>query len=119
MMFVANITSMMPVRRWMCWPGLPICVYCEALGDDIGAIPEGLYPGDYLVPVGEALAREHGEKLKEASEDEWLPLVRAFSVDAMMDMIREDLAALNVKHDVFFSERSLIHGEKKPGWRKP
>ncbi|PLW77584.1 arginine--tRNA ligase [Cohaesibacter celericrescens] len=85
--------------------------YCEALGDDIGAIPDGLYPGDYLVPVGEALAKEHGAKLKQISEEEWLPLVREFAVDAMMDMIRSDLFALNVKHDVFFSERSLIHGE--------
>ena len=85
--------------------------YCEALGEAIGDIPEGLYPGAYLVPIGEALAKEHGEKLKQASEEEWLPLVRAFTVDAMMDMIRGDLAALNVKHDVFFSERSLIHGE--------
>ncbi|WP_119307469.1 arginine--tRNA ligase [Cohaesibacter haloalkalitolerans] len=86
--------------------------YCEALGDDIGTIPDGLYPGDYLVPVGEALAKEHGDKLKKASEEEWLPLVRAFAVDAMMEMIRGDLAALNVEHDVFFSERSLIHGDK-------
>nr|WP_321459102.1 arginine--tRNA ligase [uncultured Cohaesibacter sp.] len=86
--------------------------YCQALGDDIGTIPDGLYPGDYLVPVGEALAKEHGDKLKRASEEEWLPLVRSFAVDAMMDMIRGDLAALNVKHDVFFSERSLIVGAK-------
>ena len=86
--------------------------YCEALGDDIGTIPDGLYPGDYLVPVGEALAKEHGDKLKKASEEEWLPLVRAYAVDAMMEMIRGDLAALNVNHDVFFSERSLIYGEK-------
>ena len=86
--------------------------YCEALGDDIGTIPDGLYPGDYLVPVGEALAKEHGDKLKLASEEEWLPMVRLFAVNAMMDMIRGDLVALNVKHDVFFSERSLIHGEK-------
>ena len=86
--------------------------YCEALGDDIGTIPDGLYPGDYLVPVGEALAKEHGDKLKKASEEEWLPLVRAFAVDAMMEMIRGDLGALNVNHDVFFSERSLIYGEK-------
>ncbi|WP_114008780.1 arginine--tRNA ligase [Cohaesibacter intestini] len=85
--------------------------YCEALGEEIGDIPEGLYPGDYLVPVGEALAKAHGDKLKQASEEEWLPLVRAFTVDKMMDMIRGDLEALNVKHNVFFSERSLIHGE--------
>ena len=85
--------------------------YCEALGDDIGTIPDGLYPGDYLVPVGKALAEEHGTKLKQASEEEWLPTVRSFAVSAMMDMIRGDLAALNVKHDVFFSERSLIFGD--------
>ncbi len=85
--------------------------YCEALGDVIGDIPDGLYPGDYLVPIGQALAEEHGDKLKQATEKEWLPLVRAFTVDKMMEMIRGDLAVLNVKHDVFFSERSLIHGD--------
>ena len=81
--------------------------YREALGEEIGAIPEGLYPGDYLKPVGEALAREHGKSLLDKSEAEWLPLVREASISAMMDMIREDLAALNIRHDVFFSERSL------------
>nr|WP_321444510.1 arginine--tRNA ligase [uncultured Cohaesibacter sp.] len=85
--------------------------YCEALGDVIGDIPDGLYPGDYLVPIGQALAKEHGDKLKQATEEEWLPLVRAFTVDKMMEMIRGDLAVLNVKHDVFFSERSLIYGD--------
>jgi arginyl-tRNA synthetase len=81
--------------------------YREALGEDIGAIPEGLYPGDYLKPVGEALAKAHGKKLLAMKESEWLPLVRTFSIDRMMDMIRDDLAALNIKHDVFFSEASL------------
>jgi arginyl-tRNA synthetase len=81
--------------------------YREALGEEIGAIPEGLYPGDYLKPVGEALAREHGKSLLDKPEAEWLPLVREASISAMMDMIREDLAALNIHHDVFFSERSL------------
>ena len=85
--------------------------YREALGDAIGDIPDGLYPGDYLVPIGQALAEEHGDKLKQATEEEWLPLVRAFTVDKMMEMIRGDLAVLNVKHDVFFSERSLIYGD--------
>ena len=86
--------------------------YREALGDDIGAIPEGLYPGDYLKPVGEALAKDHGKKLLAMKDVEWLPLVRAFTIDRMMDMIRDDLAALNIRHDVFFSEASLTRGGK-------
>ena len=86
--------------------------YREALGDDIGAIPEGLYPGDYLKPVGEALAKEHGRTLTNMPEERWLPLVRAFTIDRMMDMIRDDLAALNIKHDVFFSEASLTRAGK-------
>ena len=75
-------------------------------------IPEGLYPGDYLKPVGGELAAEHGPKLSAMRESEWLPIVRAKAIAMMMDMIRDDLAALNVRHDVFFSERSLIEGGK-------
>jgi arginyl-tRNA synthetase len=82
--------------------------YREALGESIGEIPEGLYPGDYLVPVGQALAAEHGDKLMAMPESAWLPIVRNKSIAMMMDMIKGDLAALNIKHDVFFSERSLI-----------
>jgi arginyl-tRNA synthetase len=82
--------------------------YREALGEDIGEIPEGLYPGDYLKPVGQALAAEHGDRLLAMGEAAWLPAVRAKAVADMMAMIRQDLAALNIKHDVFFSERSLI-----------
>ncbi len=82
--------------------------YREALGEDIGAIPEGLYPGDYLKPVGQALAAEYGGALNQKPESDWLAVVRAKAIDMMMDSIREDLAALNVRHDVFFSERSLI-----------
>jgi len=81
--------------------------YLEALGDDIGAIPEGLYPGDYLVPVGQALAKELGDRFKDDAEEHWLPIFRAHSVDAMMDMIRADLALLGIKHDVFSSEAAL------------
>ncbi len=84
--------------------------YREALGEDIGEIPEGFYPGDYLKPVGQALATEYGPKLRGRPEAEWLPLVRARAIAMMMDEIRGDLAALNVRHDVFFSERSLIEG---------
>jgi arginyl-tRNA synthetase len=82
--------------------------YREALGEDIGAIPEGLYPGDYLKPVGVALAAEFGPSLRDKPEAEWLPLVRARAIAAMLAMIREDLAAINVRHNVFFSERLLI-----------
>jgi arginyl-tRNA synthetase len=82
--------------------------YLEALGENIGDIPEGLYPGDYLVPVGQALAAEYGDKLKAMPEGNWLPVVRTKAIAAMMDMIKGDLAALQIKHDVFFSERSLI-----------
>ncbi len=84
--------------------------YREALGEAIGEIPDGLYPGDYLKPVGAALAAEFGESLKAKPEAEWLPLVRGKTIDAMMAMIRDDLAALNVRHDVFFSEKSLQTG---------
>jgi arginyl-tRNA synthetase len=84
--------------------------YREALGEDIGAIPEGLYPGDYLVPVGQALAAEYGRALNQKPESDWLPVVRAKALDMMMAAIRKDLAALNVRHDVFFSERSLTQG---------
>ena len=86
--------------------------YREALGEKIGAIPEGLYPGDYLKPAGEALAREFGPSLLDQPEAGWLALVRGRAIDAMMEMIRADLKALNIRHDVFFSERSLTLGEK-------
>ncbi|MBW6420170.1 arginine--tRNA ligase [Rhizobium sp. XQZ8] len=81
--------------------------YREALGETIGQIPEGLYPGDYLVPVGEALAAEYGSRLHNMPEDEWMPIVKDKSIEMMMGMIREDLDALNVHHDVFYSERTL------------
>jgi arginyl-tRNA synthetase len=86
--------------------------YREALGETI-AIPEGLYPGDYLKSVGEALAREHKDALLKKREAEWLPIVKSRAIDLMMDLIRDDLAALNITHEVFFSERSLH--EKKDG----
>jgi arginyl-tRNA synthetase len=84
--------------------------YREALGEDIGTVPEGLYPGDYLKPVGAALAQRHGRALLGKPEAEWLPLVREEAIDAMMALIREDLAALDIRHDTFFSERSLTQG---------
>lgn len=81
--------------------------YLEALGDPIDEIPEGLYPGEYLIPVGEALAKKFGDQWKDKPENEWLYPVRAFATDAMMDLIREDLNTLDIQHDVFFSEMTL------------
>jgi arginyl-tRNA synthetase len=84
--------------------------YREALGEQMGTIPEGLYPGDYLKPVGEKLATDHGAALLAQTEQLWLPLVRQTAVDAMMTMIRDDLALLGVRHDLFSSERALVSG---------
>lgn len=81
--------------------------YREALGESVGPVPEGLYPGDYLVPVGQALARTHGADLLDRPEAEWLPVVREAAIGAMMDLIRGDLARLGIHHDVFFSEATL------------
>ncbi|MGC2713810.1 MAG: arginine--tRNA ligase [Pseudolabrys sp.] len=86
--------------------------YREALGEDIGTIPEGLYPGDYLRPVGGELAAEQGVKLSTMKEAQWLPIVRSKAIAMMMDGIRDDLAALDIHFNVFFSERSLIEGER-------
>ncbi|MEH6661059.1 MAG: arginine--tRNA ligase [Parasphingorhabdus sp.] len=86
--------------------------YLEALGEDIGQIPEGLYPGDYLKPVGEALAAEFGDKYKDAAEADWLLIFRKAAVAKMMDMIRSDLAMLGIRHDVFSSEAELHEAGK-------
>lgn len=81
--------------------------YREALGEDVGAIPEGLYPGDYLVPVGKALAADYGDTYVTAPESEWLTPFRQKAVAAMMEMIRADLALLGIHHDLFSSEAEL------------
>jgi arginyl-tRNA synthetase len=85
--------------------------YREALGEDIGTIPEGLYPGDYLKPVGSALAAQYKDALTKQPEAEWLPVVRAKAIEMMMATVRADLAALNISHDVFYSERSMVAGK--------
>lgn len=81
--------------------------YAQALGEDIGEIPEGLYPGEYLKPVGEKLAAEHGDAFVGKPEGEWLPLFRKEAVAAMLVMIRADLAQLGIHHDLFSSEAEL------------
>jgi len=82
--------------------------YGEALGETIDAIPEGLYPGDYLKAVGAALAARDGKKWLGKPESEWLAPIRKFAIDEMMKLIREDLAALGIHQDVFSSERALV-----------
>lgn len=86
--------------------------YREALGEDIGEIPAGLYPGDYLIPVGQALAAMHGATLRDRPEPEWMPVVKAAAMTAMLAEIKHDLSLLGIKHDVFFSEASLTSGER-------
>ena len=86
--------------------------YSEALGVEIGEIPPGLYPGEYLKPVGEALAAEFGDKYLEAEADEWRSLFRKRAVAAMMELIKADLALLGIHHDVFSSEAELQRARK-------
>jgi arginyl-tRNA synthetase len=84
--------------------------YGEALGEDIGTIPEGLYPGEYLKPLGRLIAQTYGPLLQNRPEHEWLPVVRKIAIHSMMIMIREDLGALGISQDRFFSESSLVEG---------
>ncbi|PWG03961.1 arginine--tRNA ligase [Sphingosinicella humi] len=81
--------------------------YREALGEEIGEIPEGLYPGDYLLPVGKALAEEFGDRYVGAPEAEWLQLFKKKTVVAMLVLIRHDLGLLGIHHDIFASEADL------------
>jgi arginyl-tRNA synthetase len=81
--------------------------YREKLGEDIGEIPEGLYPGDYLIPVGALLAAEFGDKYAAAPESEWLDIFRERAIAAMLDLIRHDLGLLNIHHDLFSSEGDI------------
>lgn len=81
--------------------------YCEVLGQVIGEIPAGLYPGEYLIPVAQGLVQLHGDKWVDADEGAWLAPIRSFAIEALMDMIREDLALLGIQHAVFTSERAI------------
>jgi arginyl-tRNA synthetase len=81
--------------------------YQEALGMDIGEIPAGLYPGEYLEPVGQALVAENGKSLLAMPEEQWLPIARKKAIAMMMDLIKSDLASLKIHQEIFFSEKSL------------
>lgn len=82
--------------------------YREALGEDIGPMPEGMYPGDYLKEVAAALVQRDGKKWLDKPEEEWLAPLRSFAIDAIMQMIRDDLALIGIRHDVFTNEREMI-----------
>src|SRR5262249_23932883 len=87
--------------------------YLEALGEPIGEIPSGLYPGDYIKPIGQALAARYGHALKQKPDDERLAICRQEAIETNLAEIKEDLGQLGVKHDVFFSEASLTTGRDK------
>ena len=81
--------------------------YKEVCGAEFNGIPEGYYPGEYLIPIAEALQRIHGTKLLEQERDEWLPVIRDYTMEAVMEMIKEDLALIGINHDVFTSELAI------------
>ncbi len=83
--------------------------YREALGEDIGEIPEGLYPGDYLKPVAIVLAADYGDDMLDVPEEQWLPAFRKCAIKAMLDLIRYDLSLLDIHHDKFASEAEIQH----------
>ena len=86
--------------------------YREALGDTIGEIPEGLYPGEYMKAIGQVLVERYGNSLLDMPTDEALDIARSSAIEALLSEIKNDLAALNIQHDVFFSERSLSTAER-------
>ncbi len=93
----ASITSTTPARRSMCWRARPICATARRSAKTVGPIPEGFYPGEYLVATGRALAERDGDKWLGRPEAEWLGPVRDFAVAEMMRLIRSDLASLGVR----------------------
>jgi len=86
--------------------------YREALGDDIGEIPDGLYPGEYMIPIGRELADTLGDSLKDAPESEWIDTFRNIAIERLLEQIKDDLAALGIAQDVYTSERDLVAAGK-------
>ena len=113
-----NITSTMPGAQVDKLADSAYLRYREACGETIGEIPEGLYPGDYLIPVGQALQKKYGTCAAG-------PAARGMAADtcaisrwtAMMELIKSDLAAIGIHHDVFTSERAMTAMRAK--WMKP
>lgn len=86
--------------------------YREALGEDIGEVPEGLYPGEYMIEIGQELSVKFGDKYIDASEEEWLEPFRDYAIEQLLKQIKDDLAALGISQDVFTSERALVDAGK-------
>lgn len=86
--------------------------YREALGEDVGEIPEGLYPGDYLIAPAKAIADRDGTQWQDAPEAEWLEAFRLMACESMMELIREDLRLMGIEHEVFTSERGIVAAGK-------
>ena len=86
--------------------------YREALGEEIGEVPEGLYPGDYMIPIGKELADTLGDGLVSAAEEEWIDTFRNVAMERLLADIKDDLAALGIVQDVFTSERELVAAGK-------
>ncbi|MEZ5690699.1 MAG: arginine--tRNA ligase [Rickettsiales bacterium] len=86
--------------------------YREVCGEDIGEIPEGMYPGEYLIGIAEGVKNKYGSELLNKSRDEWLDPVKEYTIGAIMEIIKDDLAALGIKHDVFSSEKALTKAGK-------
>jgi arginyl-tRNA synthetase len=86
--------------------------YKEICGAEFSGIPEGYYPGEYLIPIAEALQRIHDDKLLEQEREKWLPVVRDYTIEAVMEIIKEDLALIGINHDVFTSERAITEAGK-------
>jgi arginyl-tRNA synthetase len=92
--------------------------YREALGESIGDIPEGLYPGEYLKDVGQALVKRDGDKWLKADPSEWMGPVRDFAVQIMMGMIKQDLDLIGIRHDVFTNEREIVDNMLDAAFKK-
>jgi len=82
--------------------------YREALGEKIGEVPDGMYPGEYMIPIGQELADTLGDSLKDAPEVEWIDTFRNIAIERLLAGIKEDLAAIGIQQDVFTSERDLV-----------
>jgi len=86
--------------------------YREALGEEIGEVPDGLYPGEYMIPIGKELADTLGDSLLNAPESEWIDTFRNVAIERLLAQIKDDLAALGISQDVFTSERDLVAAGK-------
>ncbi len=92
--------------------------YAQVCGEEFKGIPEGLYPGEYLIPIAESLHNIHGRKLLKQERTDWLPVVRDYTIEAVMEVVKDDLSIIGISHDVFTSERAITNaGEVEDAMR--